>query len=54
MFAVPPKVIYASRVLTPHEELTDRVMLIEDGKITAMGHRDEIIVPGRTTLWRGA
>ena len=45
MFAVPPKVIYASRVLTPHEELTDRVMLVEGGKITAMGHRDEIIVP---------
>jgi len=26
--------IYASRILTPHEEILDSVIVVEDGKIT--------------------
>ena len=37
--------IYASRILTPHEEIVDSVIVVEDGKITQMGHRDEVRVP---------
>jgi N-acetylglucosamine-6-phosphate deacetylase len=37
--------IYASRILTPHEEISDAVILVEGGRITAVGHRDEIRVP---------
>ncbi len=38
------QVVHAHRILTPHEELHDRVILIQDGRITAIGHRDEIQV----------
>jgi len=38
-------VVHAHRILTPHEELHDRVILIQDGRITSIGHRDEIQVP---------
>ena len=37
--------IYASAILTPHEELRDCVILVEDGKITGLGPRDEVRVP---------
>jgi len=37
--------IYASRILTPHEEILDSVIVVEDGKITQMGHRDEVRIP---------
>jgi N-acetylglucosamine-6-phosphate deacetylase len=37
--------IYASRILTPHEEIVDSVIVVEDGKITQMGHRDEVRIP---------
>src|ERR1700730_1485662 len=37
--------IYASATLTPHEELRDCVILVEDGKITGLGPRDEVRVP---------
>jgi N-acetylglucosamine-6-phosphate deacetylase len=37
--------IYASRILTPHEEILDSVIVVEDGKITQIGHRDEVRVP---------
>jgi N-acetylglucosamine-6-phosphate deacetylase len=39
------QVVHAHRILTPHEELHDRVILIQDDRITAIGHRDEIQVP---------
>ncbi|MFZ0967546.1 MAG: N-acetylglucosamine-6-phosphate deacetylase, partial [Candidatus Acidiferrales bacterium] len=39
------KAIHASRVFTPQEELADAVILIEDGRITAVGRREEIRVP---------
>jgi N-acetylglucosamine-6-phosphate deacetylase len=37
--------IYASAILTPHEELRDCVILVEDGKIAGLGPRDEVRVP---------
>jgi N-acetylglucosamine-6-phosphate deacetylase len=37
--------IYASRILTPQEELADSVILTEGGRITAIGHRDEVKIP---------
>jgi N-acetylglucosamine-6-phosphate deacetylase len=42
---VPTTAIYASRILTPQEEVSDAVILVEASKIVAMGHRDEIQVP---------
>lgn len=42
---MPLTAIYASRVLTPQDELNDAVILVEDGRITALGHRDEVTVP---------
>ena len=39
------QVVHAHRMLTPHEELHDRVILIQDGRITAIGHRDEVQIP---------
>jgi N-acetylglucosamine-6-phosphate deacetylase len=38
-------VVHASRILTPEEELTDSIIVIEEGRIVAMGHRDEMRVP---------
>jgi N-acetylglucosamine-6-phosphate deacetylase len=38
-------VIHAGRILTPDEELNDAIILVEDGRIAALGHRDEIRVP---------
>ncbi|MGH9737500.1 MAG: N-acetylglucosamine-6-phosphate deacetylase [Candidatus Acidiferrales bacterium] len=38
-------VVHASRILTPEEELTDAIVVVEDGRITALGHRDEVHVP---------
>jgi N-acetylglucosamine-6-phosphate deacetylase len=42
---MPPIAIYASRVLTPQDELNDAVILVEDGRILALGHRDQVTVP---------
>jgi N-acetylglucosamine-6-phosphate deacetylase len=42
---VRAKVIYASRIFTPREDLADRAIVIEDGRITAVGRREEIRVP---------
>jgi N-acetylglucosamine-6-phosphate deacetylase len=42
---MPPTAIYASRVLTPQDELNDAVILVEEGRIVALGHRDEVTVP---------
>jgi N-acetylglucosamine-6-phosphate deacetylase len=38
-------VIYASRILTPQEEFTDCVIVVESGVITGIGHRDEVHIP---------
>jgi N-acetylglucosamine-6-phosphate deacetylase len=37
--------IYASRILTPQDEINDGVIVVEGSRITAVGHRDEIQVP---------
>lgn len=42
---MPPIAIYAGRVLTPQDELNDAVILVEDGRIAALGHRDQVTVP---------
>ena len=41
--------IYASRILTPQEELADSVIIVEGGRITAIGHRDEVKIPEGAT-----
>lgn len=38
-------VIYASRILTPQEEFSDCVIVVESGVITGIGHRDEVHIP---------
>lgn len=42
---MPPIAIYASNVLTPQEPLADAVILVEGGRIVALGHRDQVTVP---------
>ena len=42
---MPSLAIHAGRALTPHEEISDAVVLVEDGKIARIGRRDEIEVP---------
>jgi N-acetylglucosamine-6-phosphate deacetylase len=37
--------IHASRILTPDEEISDGVIVVEDGRITGLGHRDEMRIP---------
>jgi N-acetylglucosamine-6-phosphate deacetylase len=41
--------IYASRVLTPQDEISDGVILVEGERIAGVGHRDEIRVPPGAT-----
>jgi N-acetylglucosamine-6-phosphate deacetylase len=41
--------IYASRILTPQEELLDTVIIVEGGRITAIDHRDEVKIPEGAT-----
>jgi N-acetylglucosamine-6-phosphate deacetylase len=42
---MPAIAIYASRILTPHEELGDGVIIVEGSQITGVGHRDEMRIP---------
>ncbi|MGC1829391.1 MAG: N-acetylglucosamine-6-phosphate deacetylase [Candidatus Acidiferrales bacterium] len=42
---MPTTAIYASRILTPLEEISEGLILVENGRIAAIGHRDEIRVP---------
>src|ERR1700722_4015241 len=37
--------IYASRILTPHEEISDGVIIVEGSEIVGVGHRDEMRIP---------
>jgi N-acetylglucosamine-6-phosphate deacetylase len=37
--------IYASRILTPHEEISDGVIIVEGSQVAGVGHRDEIRIP---------
>jgi N-acetylglucosamine-6-phosphate deacetylase len=38
-------VIHASRILTPEEEISDGIIVVEGSRITGLGHRDTISVP---------
>lgn len=42
---MPATVIHASRILTPEEEIGDGIILVEDGRIASLGHRDQIRIP---------
>ena len=42
---MPTTVIHAGRILTPDEEISDGVIIVEGSRITGLGHRDEIRVP---------
>jgi N-acetylglucosamine-6-phosphate deacetylase len=42
---MPTTAIYASRILTPQDEILDGVILVEETRIAAIGHRDEVHVP---------
>lgn len=40
-----PQAVFSRRVLTPDEEISDAVVLIEGEKIVAVGRRNEVVVP---------
>ena len=42
-------VIHAGRILTPEEEISDGIIVVEGSRITALGHRDEIRIPAGAT-----
>jgi len=42
-------VIHASRILTPDEEISDGIIVVEDSRITGVGHRDTMRVPAGAT-----
>ncbi|MGH9771563.1 MAG: N-acetylglucosamine-6-phosphate deacetylase [Candidatus Acidiferrales bacterium] len=51
---MPTTAIYASRILTPHEEISDGVIIVEGGRIAGVGHRDEMSVPVGATDYLAA
>lgn len=42
---MPSQLIRAGRALTPSQEIIDAAVLVEDGKIAAVGRREEIVAP---------
>src|ERR1035437_7524255 len=42
---MPTTTIHASRILTPDEEISDGVILVEGTRIGALAHRDEMRLP---------
>jgi len=46
--------IFADRVLTPLEDITDGVVIVEDRRIAAVGHRDSVRVPAGAREIRAA
>lgn len=42
---MPSLAIHAGRALTPHEEISDAAVVVEDGKIARIGRRDEFEFP---------
>ncbi|HVB58709.1 MAG TPA: N-acetylglucosamine-6-phosphate deacetylase [Candidatus Acidoferrales bacterium] len=51
---MPTTAIYARRILTPHEEISDGVIIVEGGRIAGVGHRDEMSVPVGATDYLAA
>ena len=50
-----PIIIHADRALTPFEEISDAVIVIQGSKISAIGQRGEVAVPrgAREIMARG-
>jgi len=46
---MPTTAIHASRILTPDDEITDGVILVEGTRIVGLGHRDEMRLPADCT-----
>jgi N-acetylglucosamine-6-phosphate deacetylase len=42
---MPVQAILAGRAFTPHDEIPDAVILVEDGKIAAVGPREQVTIP---------
>ena len=42
---MPIDAIFARRALTPRQEIADAVVLVDSGKIAAIGRRDEVAIP---------
>jgi len=42
---MPSQAILAGRAFTPHQEIADAVVVVEDGKIAAVGRREKVSVP---------
>src|SRR5271170_6762210 len=42
---MPATVIHASRILTPDDEISDGIIVVEGGRITGLGHRDTMRLP---------
>jgi len=42
---MPSTIIHAGRAFTPHEEINDAAIVVEDGKVARIGCRDQIEVP---------
>src|SRR6266849_2232490 len=45
MRAMPAQVLYAARVLTPSEMIQNAALVIEDGRIAAVGRREDVKIP---------
>lgn len=46
---MPARAIYASRILTPQEEVHDAIVVVEGSRIVGFGHRDEVRIPAGAT-----
>jgi N-acetylglucosamine-6-phosphate deacetylase len=46
---MPTTIVHASRILTPDEEIADGVIVVEGGRISAVGHRDALRLPEGAT-----
>jgi len=42
---MPAIAVHASRILTPEEEISDGVIVVEGSRIAVLGHRDELRIP---------
>lgn len=51
---MPLQAILARRAFTPHEEIPDAVIVVEDGVIAAVGRRDEVTIPAHARRYDAA